>query len=163
MIKKLILLRHAKSSWKETELSDFDRPLAKRGLKDLELMCNNLPVKKLEADIILSSPSKRTSQTVNYFTKKFPNLINIKFDESIYAAHFQKILELVKSLSNDFNSVMIAGHNPGLTDLTNYLTKDFIDNIPTCGIISLQSENEWKNFCEGCCKVEFFYYPKQFK
>ncbi len=165
-MKELVLIRHAKSSWKDTSLNDFDRPINKRGKNDapkiakfLRKMIVNSP------DLIISSPSKRTKLTLEFFLKEFDleksKDDNIIFEESIYEAPYTNLLKVIKNINENKNIVFLFGHNPGLNDLTNYLIGNFKENIPTSGILKINFDiNLWSEIEENSGKLEFFKYPK---
>lgn len=162
-MKTLYLVRHAKSSWKNPELADFDRPLNKRGNRDAPFMGEVLSDKKVKPDFILSSPAKRAKKTAIEIAEKigFP-VKNISFDEEVYEASMNTLLALIKKLDERDKSVMIFGHNPGLTMLNNYLSDHYIDNIPTCGIVALQTDKEWKEIGKNSFRFLFFEQPKMY-
>ena len=162
-MKTLYLVRHAKSSWKNQGLTDFDRPLNKRGKRDAPFMGEVLNDKKIHTDFILTSPAKRANKTaaeiaanIGYPIKK------ISFDEDIYEASFTTLLEVIKKLDDKYDSVMLIGHNPGLTVLNNHISDHYIDNIPTCGIVALQSDKNWSEIDKNSCKFLFFEHPKMY-
>ena len=164
-MKKLYLLRHAKSSWKQPELSDLDRPLNKRGLLDAPLIGDLLNRKEVNPSYIISSPSLRTLTTIQLIADKinFPKQ-KVEITNDLYEASVLEIMNLIKGIHNDYSDVMIVGHNPGLTNLVNYLTDDYIENIPTCGIVCLQFNLEdWSDIDEETGKIIFFEYPKKHK
>jgi len=162
-MKELILIRHAKSSWKHPELSDIDRPLNKRGQRDAPVMGEILAKKNVSPDLIISSPAERAKTTsitiaeiINYPVDK------IKFVKSIYEASLFDLLTVIRNIDGNTESVMMFGHNPGFTMLNNYLTNRYIDNIPTCGIVSISFNSGWKDIEEGSGKLNYFIYPKLF-
>ncbi len=161
-MKELVLIRHAKSSWSDINLSDFDRPLNKRGKKNAPFMAKILKELVKNPDFIISSPSKRTKSTLNYFIKEFDiKKDKIIYDKSIYEAHFSNILKSIKEIKKENNIIFVIGHNPGLNELTNYLIGNFKDNIPTCGILKIVFDiNSWDEIEENSGKLEFFKYPK---
>lgn len=165
-MKELVLIRHAKSSWKDTSLNDFDRPLNKRGKNDAPKMAKFLrKMIRNSPDLIISSPSKRTKLTLDFFLKEFDleksKDDNIIFEESIYEAPYTNLLKVIKNINEDKNIVFLFGHNPGLNDLTNYLIGNFKENIPTSGILKINFDiNLWSEIEENSGKLEFFKYPK---
>src|SRR5574344_1939338 len=113
-MKELILIRHAKSSWKDSSLKDFDRPLNKRGEKNAPKMAKILRKLVKTPDLIISSPSKRTKQTLNYFVDEFNYKNKIIFEDSIYEAPYSNILKIIQNINKKYNIVFLIGHNPGL-------------------------------------------------
>jgi phosphohistidine phosphatase len=162
-MKTLIVIRHAKSSWDEPFLSDFDRPLNKRGLHDAPRMGKRLREKDLSPDLLLSSPAKRAISTCELIAGTIDYLVTkIKTDKALYHASEEELLKIVRKQDDTVNTMMVFGHNPGLTDFVNRLTKSRIDNIPTCGIvcISLPVEN-WHQVQWSTGKIDFFDFPKK--
>ena len=98
-MKNLYLLRHAKSSWDDFALKDFDRPLSTRGIQDADLMGNFFKSKRKGLDLIVSSPSKRTKETLDHFFNKTTQ--NIIFDETIYHSSEQNIYSVLKHIEED--------------------------------------------------------------
>jgi len=162
-MKMLYVIRHAKSSWDNPLLNDFDRPLSERGERDAPNMGKRLKEKDLVANLFLSSPAKRALKTA----EKIANVLNysidkIKTDGNLYHAEDEEILHIVKHISDKHNVVLIFGHNPGLTDFVNNLTDAIIKNIPTCGIVACKLNIEsWKQADWGKAHVEFFDYPRK--
>ncbi len=160
-MKYLYLLRHAKSSWKDLSVNDFDRPLNKRGKKDAPNMGKFLNDRNVKVDLIISSPAKRTKETSKIIAEGIGYKNKIIFDKNIYEASLEQLLALIKNLNKNLNSVMLVAHNPGLTELANYFVNEDIDNIPTCGIAAIILENGWDEVKRNCGKLLFFEYPKK--
>ena len=162
-MKKLYLIRHAKSSWENPGLNDFDRPLNKRGKRDAPFMGKILSDKNILPEIVMSSPAKRAWKTAKEICKKinFP-IEDIIKKEEIYEASSNMLLEILQSTNENFESVMLFGHNPGLTFLQNFLCKKEIGNIPTCGVVCIGLDCLWKDVNNNSGKIEFFEYPKQY-
>ena len=160
-MKKLYLVRHAKSSWKNPELSDKERPLNKRGKNDAPFMGKTLKEKKVKPDLMISSDAVRAKKTAYAIAKELEyEKNNIVLTDDIYEASSLELLNLVKSFDQDFSSVMMFGHNPAFTMLNNQLSDNYIDNIPTCGITAIKFGSEWKDVADGGGKSEFFIFPK---
>ena len=160
-MKTLYLARHAKSFWGDQSQLDFDRPLNKRGKRDAPFMGEVLRDKKVKPDLIICSPAKRTKRTAIEIADKirYPEK-KIQFDEKLYEASSNTILGLIKKIDEKIESLMIFGHNPGLTLLNNYISDKYLDNIPTCGIVALQSEKKWSEIGKNSFKQLFYEYPK---
>jgi phosphohistidine phosphatase len=162
-MKTIILLRHAKSSWDEHWLPDMDRPLSERGKNNAPRMAQLLASHYAAIDLILCSPAKRTRETVVHFAEVFEKNFDteITYVENIYEAHASELYEILRTLPQEANSVMIVGHNPSLTNFTNRFEGPFFDNIPTCGIVVLESKIEnWADFDDKNTHVAHFYFPK---
>lgn len=159
----LILIRHAKSSWSDPSLADYERPLNKRGKRDAPFMGKILCDKNLEIDQIISSPSVRTTQTIKTMTRQMGfDQKEIVWDESIYEASSFSLLKIIKKTGKEIKSLVIVGHNPGLTLLQNYLCKKEIDNIPTCAIVSMITAKSWSDIDENSFSLEYFEFPKKY-
>lgn len=145
-MKRLYLIRHAKSSWDDPSLPDFDRPLNARGKKDAPKMGKRLKKRGLVPDLIVSSTAKRASKTalaladtLHYDSK------HIQWRDELYHASPSEILNVVQKTADDVHTLFLFGHNPGLTDFANRICKTSIDNIVTCGVYALQLDVEsWK-------------------
>ena len=164
-MKLLILVRHAKSSWEDLSLSDFDRPLNDRGKKDGPKMARRFKERNITPDLLYSSPAKRALKTCKIFaeTLKLPNSI-IRTDEGLYHADAEKLLGLCRKLKDKQNVVLVFGHNPGLTEFTNLIAGENLLNIPTCGIAAVRFRvKNWKDISPAKGKLEFFDFPKKNK
>ena len=117
-MKRLILIRHSKSSWKDLSLTDFNRPLNGRGKSDGSLMADYLKSKINKIDYLHSSSSVRTFETSKYFIKQI-QFGKVEYDDSLYHCSATSILNMISSYSDNYQSAMIIAHNPGLTNLIN--------------------------------------------
>lgn len=160
-MKNLFLLRHAKSSWKDTLIDDFERPLTKRGKRDATQMAHNFSEKGFKVDLIISSSAKRTLDTAKIFADIINYKSDILFKDLLYEASNQKILELINQLPEKCKSIIIVCHNPGITNIVSYLSGQYIENVPTTGMVGLLSASNWKDFNENSCSLIFFDYPKK--
>jgi phosphohistidine phosphatase len=162
-MKKIYLIRHAKSSWSEEGVSDFDRPLNKRGKRDLPFMADRLKKYGVRADLILSSPAKRARKTAKAIAKTIGYSVeNISYDDSLYDSSYMAYRYLLDSLDNELNSVFIVAHNPTLTDVGEILSGAILTNLPTCSIVCLEFKvDSFKKIEEQSGKILFFDYPKK--
>lgn len=164
-MKTLFIIRHAKSSWDNTDLSDFERPLNDRGRRDAPRMAKRLKEKSAHPDLLLSSPAKRALSTCKRFAEVlgYPKE-KIKTDRDLYHADEEEILSVVRRVSDKYHTVMFFGHNPGLTYFANSLNRNElknISNIPTCGVVSFSFDVEsWNRVEFGNGKFLFFDYPR---
>lgn len=163
-MKYLILIRHAKSDWNVSVDSDLERPLNKRGLRDAPFMAKLLQSKIKDIDAIFSSPAERTMLTANFFAEAFgKSSEDIIQSENLYLSSYNILLYFIKEIDDSLQKVIIVTHNPGITELSNYLCDKYIDNIPTCGIVGLKLlENNWNSIGRKKCKLDFFEYPKKY-
>ncbi len=162
-MKNLFLLRHGKSSWKYTELTDFERPLNERGRRDISLMTRVIGNLNIKFDKIVSSPATRAyfSARSLAYALEYP-LENLETDELIYESGLDDLLKVVKQTNNSISSLLIAGHNPGLTVLSNTLSNKYIDNIPTFGFVHISLEiDSWSKVSADCGELVTFEYPKK--
>lgn len=142
-MKTLFVLRHAKSSWDNLDLSDFDRPLNKRGLNTVPLMGEIIFNKGFKPQIILSSPAKRAKQTAILINETAQIQSKISYHEGIYEANPFRLLQIVCELNEKHESVMIVGHNPGLEGLIKILT-DEARTMPTAALAVIDlSVEKW--------------------
>ncbi len=162
-MKRLFIIRHAKSSWKDASLSDYERPLNKRGKHDAPLMSKLLNQANFCPEFIVSSPANRAKSTAEYFIKEFNlNEDQIKYESSIYEAGVSNLLRLVNQLPNQTKNVFLFGHNPGMTFLAEYLTGDYFGNIPTCGIAGIEFQIEdWLHVSKNSGTCFYYDYPKK--
>jgi len=164
VVKTLIIIRHAKSSWDASSIDDFERPLNDRGKRDAPRMGKRFKEKDIHPDLLLSSPAKRALSTAKRIAKelKYPK-DNIKTDRRLYHADEETMLTVVRELKDKLHVVMIFSHNPGLTEFVNSLMDGDldIDNVPTCGVVAFQFNfDSWKDLDWGKGKLLFFDYPK---
>ena len=163
-MKNLYLIRHAKSDWNDESKSDFERSLNKRGEKAILTMAKALKEKKVMPDIILSSSAKRAKLTAKGLAKEIEYSGEIKYIDALYMAEPETIQGFIKDVSNKYDTLFVVGHNPETTELSNILIDDYIDNVPTLGIVALKLPiDDWKAFKMGKGKMQFFIYPKMFK
>jgi len=162
-MKTIWLIRHAKSSWKDISLKDYDRPLNSRGKRDAPLMGKTLYNSGFMPEIVFSSPAKRAKTTAIEICKATHFPVNdIVWEQMIYGASSLSLLSLINKLNDGIQSVCIFGHNPTLTDFSNYLSGDNIYNIPTCGIVEISFESDhWSEISRDLGKLECFDYPKR--
>jgi len=163
-MKTLYIIRHAKSSWAKPDQPDFERGLNDRGKKDAPRMGKRLKEKNVHPDLMLSSPAKRAVSTARRIAKILDYAKNkIKEDRALYHADEETILAVIQNLNDKHTTVLIFGHNPGLTDFVNTLMNEegSIDNIPTCGVVAFKLEiGSWKDVNWGRGEMLYFDYPK---
>lgn len=164
-MKHIYLIRHAKSDWNNPKLSDFNRPLNKRGKRNAPFMGQKLNELTPNLDLIIVSPAKRALQTVKAICKEINyNESEIRFDESVYHSSYQNLNKIINDLDNNINTIALVGHNPGLTNFSNYLTNNYIDNIVTCGIVKIEFDiDNWNEIIEGLGTKVFYIYPKMYE
>ena len=163
-MKNVYFIRHAKSSWEDPSLSDIQRPLNKRGLRDAPFMAKMLKNKNVKADLIISSPANRALTTARYFAGEM-NIPDdaISVNNIIYGAYPEDVIRLIRNLDDGISTVLVFGHNPTFTSLVNRFTEDYIANVPTCGIVKIEAPiHSWSKFGGETSVQSEFYYPKQY-
>jgi phosphohistidine phosphatase len=137
-MKRLTLVRHAKSDWSLPDQQDWDRVLNRRGQQDAPEMARRLRSRKFTPALILSSPAVRALSTASIMARelKVPAQ-QIAPDERLYLADPKQIIEVIRDLGGDVEHLMVLGHNPGITDCANLLSAgEKIDNMPTCAVFT---------------------------
>ena len=155
MIKKLLIIRHAKAESGDFKIEDFDRPLSQTGIDEAEEMGQKLLQKNIIPDGIISSPALRAITTAQLISNECGfNQENIILEPNIYEASVSQILKSINNMDNDLNFVILFGHNPGLTMLTRNLTDNYITDMPTCGMAMLEFEvDEWNLVSAGTASL----------
>jgi phosphohistidine phosphatase len=161
-MKTLLLVRHAKSSWEEPGMSDFDRPLNERGKKDAPQMAKRVQEKGIDVDLFVSSPAKRALRTARFFAEEWKqDKEDILVIEPLYLAGFTNFQQAVSGLPNGKNVAALFSHNPGITGFANSLTNVKIDDMPTCSVYAVSAAvDSWEEFIAAEKKFLFFDYPK---
>ena len=161
-MKHLLLIRHAKSSWKFPELDDHDRPLNKRGQRDVLTMSEFLVDQGGSLEMIYSSSAVRALSYSTYLSDACSTPLEI--NKAFYTFSAQSLMLNLGMMDNELKSVAVVGHNPAITDVVNQLTGSNIVNVPTAAIASLSLElSKWQEIRSGCAKLKFLQTPKGFK
>lgn len=163
-MKTLYLIRHAKSSWKDSSLPDIDRPLNSRGKRDAPFMGKVLFQKDVQPDLLVSSPAKRARKTAVAFARAldYPKA-QIQIDPAIYEASIEDLFKVIRAWADDLSSVLLFGHNMTYTMLANLYANPSLDNVPTTGIVAIQFEiNKWDAVTTHNGQMLFFEYPKKY-
>ncbi len=159
-MKRLYLMRHAKSSWDEPSLADFDRPLNQRGLAAAPFMGELLAGRGILVDLVLSSPARRARHTAELVRKSSGFLCPLRFDERIYEASPRALSAVASEFPESIDSAMMIGHNPGLEALIKHLTGEE-EAMPTAAVASLTIDVEkWAKISSGSGKLEWLIRPK---
>ena len=160
---RLLICRHAKSSWQDTSLHDFDRPLNKRGERDALKIGRRLAQLGVRPDLIMTSPAARAFATACHFARQLgiPSEL-IQCNPTQYAASVPELISLIRTVDSGVGTLMLVGHNPESTGLANALGGLSIENIPTSGIVTLAfSGCTWTDFTAGSGTLVFFDYPRK--
>jgi phosphohistidine phosphatase len=158
------LIRHAKSSWKDIDASDFERGLTKKGRKHIETIGSYLKLRGVIPDHILSSCAVRTQETADLLAKKLEYDGQIDYLQELYFTDTETLKEILLMQDDKFDTVFVIGHNPQITDMANMLIDEHISKIPTMGVVAIDFEIEsWSQLADTEGKLDFFIYPKQFQ
>ncbi len=162
-MRRLTLLRHAKSSWEDPELDDFDRPLNPRGLRALPDMGRRLARRGDRPDLIVSSPALRAISTARGIAREIGYRDDrIVESPELYLASPAAILEVITRADDRHGHIMLVGHNPGFTDLANRFGDLRIDNMPTASMLCVDfPQDRWSEIGPGDAKFVYFDYPKK--
>lgn len=162
-MKTLILIRHAKSSWK-FDVIDHLRPLKKRGINDAILVSENLKNKQIKIpDLVLISDAKRAVETAEIFIKilDWKNL-DCQLNHDLYDFSGEYAYRVITSCPDNVSTLVVFGHNPTLSILASQLGSEFIDSIPTSGVVEISFEvNSWEEIKSGITVQTLF--PKDLK
>ncbi len=161
-MKKLTIVRHAKSSWEFPGLSDFDRPLNKRGRRDAQLMANHSHHNEIQPDLFLTSPASRAVTTARIFASAM-NYVEqqIQMNTTLYHASPLEILVTLKTQLDEHNHIILFGHNPGLTEFINQFGNLSLSNLPTSGLVSFSLKTEtWASIQFKMGVEEHYFHPK---
>lgn len=160
-MRTLYLLRHAKSSWKDETLRDFDRPLKGRGRKAAEHMGQVLAEEKLKSPLVISSPAVRARETTELVLESAGLKVEPRFEERIYEADVRTLLAIVRSIPDSSGTAILVGHNPAFENLNEYLTGDG-RHMPTCALAKIEFDvASWSEVSEESGRLELFVTPKE--
>lgn len=161
-MKKLILVRHGKSSWKE-DLPDDERPLKKRAYKDADLVINAFSGFEKDPLNLWSSHAVRALTTAKIFKEELeiPDE-NFIINRELYTFDSSSLLQVIKSCDNSIDNLMVFGHNPAMTEVANKLGDQHFSNIPTTGLCMIEFETDsWQNLKNG--KTLLYLFPKNLR
>jgi phosphohistidine phosphatase len=154
-------MRHAKSSWDDPDLSDFERPLNNRGLITAPFMGEVMKRNNFTPETIVSSPAMRARQTAELVKNSASFEAGIRFDERIYEASPLRLLEVVSDISDEYDSAMIVGHNPGFENIVRVLTGK-LESMPTAALAVVDLEiDSWQEINAETGKLRKFIRPKE--
>jgi phosphohistidine phosphatase len=162
-MKTVYIIRHAKSSWANFDQTDFERPLNERGHENAVEMAERMLDKKIRIDAFISSPALRARQTCEHFCKVFSKDKNeIIFIDALYHADGATIKSVMAKTDDEYNTIAVFTHNPGISEYVNTLVEDvYIDNMPTCGVFAITAEiSNWEGFDKAEKSFLFFDFPK---
>lgn len=161
MGKHLFLIRHAESSH-PSGVKDFDRPLNETGYEEANKMSIKLRYYDIQPELFISSPAKRALNTAMIFAETFHIPVGqIQPENMIYEASIETLLAIINHLPKQYDHVALFGHNPGLTSFAEYLTDDYLGNIPTAGIVHISfTEEQWDHISIGTGTLTWRVTPK---
>ncbi len=161
-MKTLFIIRHGKSAWDDADVKDHDRKLLPKGIKKTTKVADFLAGKKVKPDLIISSSAQRAVETANIIAKKldYPKE-NIRLESDIYYQGIEFLFDLLYSLPNEINSVMLFGHNPTFSYFANKFLDKRINDLPTTGTVSVSFEtDQWEDILLATKKTNFVVVPK---
>ncbi|MFO8054226.1 MAG: histidine phosphatase family protein [Bacteroidales bacterium] len=164
-MRTLYLVRHAKSSWENPEIPDFQRPLLEKGKKRTKQMIDYLESRDVKIDLMISSHAKRARETAEILAHAFQYPADqIKIDHLIYEGDEQQIANSFFDLPSWVHHLWIIGHNPSITNFANLFLEKRIEYLPTSGIISINFETDsWEKLQAVPCSINFVMYPSKVK
>lgn len=163
---RLIVLRHAKSSWKDEFLDDFDRPLSGRGVRDGTRFGARLGERLPVPDRVLCSTARRTRDTLAFLVPGLVDPRRVVFEDELYLAPAEALLERVRQhagAGEPVDTLLLIGHNPGLTELVNLLVDretDRLENLPTFGVVVLEAPGGLATLAPGEARRALLLTPK---
>jgi phosphohistidine phosphatase len=162
-MKTLTLVRHAKSSWKDRTLSDRERPLNRRGKHDAPVMGKRIAEAGIRPSLIVSSPAVRAWTTARIVAEAIGYPLEfLQRENGLYLASLDNWLDVVAAQDSGFNSLMLFGHNPGLTDFANYLSPGLTHNVPTAGVVCVNIDtDEWLLYERPRTELVLYDFPKK--
>ena len=161
-MKEIYVLRHAKSSWDNSNLSDFDRPLADRGISDAKKMSNFLKDMNIKIDKVLCSNAIRAKETFDLTADGFNFEIDkATYSDKLYFGDTTTIIQDLKELDESLNNILIVGHNPTLHYLVEILTNESINRFTTCNLATISHNGEWVSLNSQQCSLKSLIRPKE--
>jgi phosphohistidine phosphatase len=168
-MKRLWLLRHAKSSWDDPDLPDRLRPLAPRGVRAAKAMARHLGATAVAPDLVLCSPARRAMQTWEGVAAGVPPDTAVEIDEAIYHADGDELLARLREVPSGIGSVLLVGHNPGLEDLAVDLVgsgdpglrERLMAKFPTGALATLEVPGKWRDLTGGTAGLVAFVVPRE--
>lgn len=157
----LTLLRHAKSSWKDTSIADIDRPLNKRGRQAADIMAQHLIAAGVSFHTIFASPSRRTRETIARMLLQIPARdTRVVFDQKFYTFKRSDLIAAMKCFDDATQDIMVVGHNPAMQEAIEWLTGSRLDSFPTAACAKLTlSISGWGELQKGCAALEWVLTP----
>lgn len=168
-MKRLFLLRHAKSSWDEPGLRDHDRPLAPRGQKATELVAGHLQRAGIRPELVLCSSARRTRETLDGIRPALGDQAEVRIEADLYGASAPELVDVLRGVADEVESVMLIGHNPGIEDLALRLARPGPEveharaKFPTAALATLELEGSWRTLGPEGAELATFVKPKDLR
>lgn len=161
-MRTLTIIRHAKSSWEQEGLHDFERPLNERGRRDAPVMAARLKSSAEIPDLLVSSPALRAITTARLFADGLGiSSDTIQLQAKIYEASVSTLLQIVRGFDDQYAHIALFGHNPGLSDLSLKLAHCDFAELPTCGMVQISlPANHWRDVSANSGKLLYSSWPK---
>jgi phosphohistidine phosphatase len=169
MRRRLLLIRHAKSAWDDSSLSDHDRPLAPRGLEALPRLCDHLARAECQAEMVLCSSSRRTVQTLDGIRVAFAERATSEVDPDLYLASAATLLARLRDVDSRVQCAMTIGHNPGMQELALLLVsagnagmrEQLLTKFPTAAAATLSFDGQWADLSPGTARIDDLFMPRK--
>jgi phosphohistidine phosphatase len=159
-MKTLYVLRHAKSSWGEPSLADFDRPLNGRGMRAVPAVAGVMRERGIHPGLVVSSPALRARQTAELLAAELGLDAPVQFDARVYEAHTLDLLKVISDADEPAGELLLVGHNPGLEGLVERLTGERV-GLPTAALARVELTVErWSEVAEGSGRLEWLVTPR---
>jgi phosphohistidine phosphatase len=163
-MKRLLLLRHAKAVPASEPLADFDRPLAERGERDAHRIGGRLKGQRLRSALLVASPAARALRTAQLVAEEIDYPLDaIALERRLYLAEPAAIVEVVAGQDDAIQTLLVVGHNPGLTELVHRLLPTFdVDDLPTCAVVGLDypDATTWDRVERAPAVLHYYDFPK---
>ncbi|MGO3689400.1 MAG: SixA phosphatase family protein [Psychroflexus halocasei] len=161
--KRLVIVRHGKSSWKDEELEDIERPLKERAFNDAELVSTAYKAGVRHSFTAFISPAVRAHETSKLIAHQLKDHIkSLKVEDGLYTFSPSTLLDFIKNLPDDIDNVMLFGHNPAITDVVNQIGSEFFQNVPTTGLVEIHfKKSHWSEIDKG--ETQLFLFPKNLR
>jgi phosphohistidine phosphatase len=162
-VKRLHILRHAKSSWDDPDLADHERPLAPRGEKAALRIAEHVRSEGIAPELVLCSTALRARQTLAALLPVLSADVDIRLEEALYGAGAEAVLVRLRRVDDAVGSVLVIGHNPTLHELVLALTgrEDMLERFPTGALASMTFTTPWTDLAEGSAELAAFVVPRE--
>jgi phosphohistidine phosphatase len=161
-LKRIYFIRHAKSSWANPLLSDFERPLNKRGREAAKIMGEKFKCMSIQPDLVFCSPAERTKKTLDLLMHHAQWKADLRFEPDLYLASPNRLLCIAQQAPDGVQSLVLLGHNPGLEDLIRSIQPLAHPKFPTLGVVACHwTVASWKDVNIENAHFDWFDYPKK--